>query len=127
MNTDIPGRCQPTRFSITVLLILTSFVAILLAGWRTFGMRGVSLSCAVVVIAWFALSRTKAQTFYPFNRKQMTVVELLTILSVGFILYGLTLPAVQSGPHRRRMIPRVVVPTDTMEINDPRQRDMTNT
>lgn len=68
------------RFTIIVILTLTSFVAILLAGWRTFGMRGVALSCAVVAFAWFALLRAKTPTFYPFNRQRMTVVHHLCYL-----------------------------------------------
>jgi len=121
MNADTLGQRQPKRFSISVLLTLTSFIAIILAGWRTFGMRGIAPSCAVVAIAWFVLSRTKTPSFYPFNRNRMTIVELLTILSICVILYGLTLPAVQSGPHKRRMIPGAFIPTNTVEIADPRQ------
>ena len=93
------------RYSISVLLTLTSFIAIVLAGWRTFGMYGIIPSCAVIAVVWFVLSHTKTKSFNPFNRQPMGVVELLTILSICVILFGLTLPGGQSGPHKRRMIP----------------------
>ena len=47
-----------------------------------------------------------------------TVVELLTILAMCLIFHGLTIPSVQSGPHKRRPIPATPGPaTQTTNSN----------
>lgn len=105
MDQGLTTESEPTRFSVGVLLAITLFVAVVFAGYRAFGANGIAPACAFVAVIWFAVSRTRTLALYPMNRKRITVVELLTILAICLILHGLTLPAVQSGPHRRRAAP----------------------
>ena len=63
---------------------------------------GVALGLAIVAFIWFGLSRTRTESIRPINQRHMTVTELLTILGVSLVLYGISLPPVISGPHRRR-------------------------
>ena len=51
------------------------------------------------------------------NRKRMTVIDLLIILAICAILYGLTLPAVGSGQHRRPVVPVVPSGTNATQAN----------
>ncbi len=104
MNDDEVAKSDAPKLSIAVLLTATLFVAIVLASWRAFGNRGIAPASALVAVAWFALSRTKAPAFNAINRQRMTVVELLTIITICLILHGLSIPAVQSGPHPRRPV-----------------------
>jgi hypothetical protein len=116
MYHNVPKEPGTSFFSIGVLLAMTTFVAVVFAGWRSYGLSGIAPACAFVAVAWFALSRTSTTALYPMNRQPMTVIEVFTILAICFILHGLTIPAVQSVPHRRRAIPATNVPaTHTTE------------
>ena len=103
MRDDATSNTDASRFSLGALLMLTLFVAIVCVGWASFDYRGITPACAAVAFIWFAFSRTTSHSLLPINRQRMTVVELLTILGVCAMLHGLSLPAVQSGPHRRRL------------------------
>ena len=103
-------KSETKRFSVGSLLTVTLFVAVICAGGRSFGTSGIAPACGFVAATWFAVSRTKTSSLCPINRQRMTVVELLTILAICFILHGLTLPAVQSGQHKRRPIPATLAP-----------------
>lgn len=118
MNYVAASRSETKRFSVGFLLTVTLFVAVVFGSWQSFGASGIAPACGFVAATWFALSRTKTPSLYPINRQRMTVVELLTVLAICFILYGLTIPAVQSGPHRRRPIPATPgPPTPTTNSN----------
>ncbi|MFO0820823.1 MAG: hypothetical protein U1A77_22940 [Pirellulales bacterium] len=103
MRDDATSNTDVFRFSLGALLMLTLFFAIVCVGWASFGYRGIAPACASVAFIWFALSRTNSRSLVPINCQRMTVVELLTILGVCAFLHGVSLPAVQSGPHRRRL------------------------
>lgn len=102
MNEDAATKSDASMFSMVLLVTALLFVAVVLGGWYVFGHRGIAPASAIVAIAWFALSRTKSPAFHAINRRRITVVELLTMITICLILHGLTIPAVQSGPHPRR-------------------------
>jgi hypothetical protein len=112
-------KSETKRFSVGSLLAVTLFVAVVCAGGRSFGASGIAPACGFVSATWFAISRTKTSSLYPINRQRMTVVELLTILAICFILHGLTFPAVQSGPHKRRPIPATPAPATQSTNSNP--------
>lgn len=101
MSGDINKRSTTSQLSIAVLLTVTLFIAIPLAGWHAFGIRGIAPASSLVAVAWFALSRTKSPAFRAINRNRMTIPELLTMITICLIVHGLTIPTVSSRKHQR--------------------------
>ena len=103
------GIAQPKteagRFTVGALFVATGLVAILFAGWRSFGTYGIGPALALNCVIWFSLSQLKTTSLRPINHERMAIVELIVTLAICAVLHGLLLPGVQSGPHRRRPIP----------------------
>ena len=118
MQNAPESKSETTQFSLGVLLVVTLFVAIVFAGWRYFGIMGVAPSCALVALLWFTVSRTQTSALYPMNRQRMTWIELLTILAICFILFGLSDSGVQSQPRIRRAVPVVPGPVTPGNVGD---------
>lgn len=95
-------KTQSTQFSVGALLVVTGLVAILFAGWKSFGTYGIGPALALNCVIWFSLSRFKNASLNPINHQRMMIVELIVILVLCAVLHVLLLPTVQSGPHRRR-------------------------
>ena len=118
MNYVATAKSETKRFTVGFLLTVTLFVAVVFGGWRSFGASGIAPACGFVAATWFALTRTKTLSLNLINRRRMAVVELLTILAMCLIFHGLTIPSVQSGPHKRRPIPATPGPaTQTTNSN----------
>ena len=69
------------------------------------------------------MSFTKTQMFRPLNNKPLTVAEMLTVFAVCTMLHSLTLPAVTSQPHPRRIAPAPAFPVVTQPSGDVIQSD----
>jgi hypothetical protein len=98
-------KSETGRFTVGALLVVTGFVAILFAGWRSFGTYGIGPALALNCVIWFTLSQMKTASLRPINHQRMTIVELVVTIAICTVLHGLLLPGVQSSPHRRRTIP----------------------
>lgn len=95
-------KTQSRQFTLCALFVVTGLIAIVFAGWKSLGTSGIGPALALNCVIWFSLSRFKNASLNPINHQRMTIVELIVILVLCAVLHGQLLPAVQSGPHRRR-------------------------
>ena len=112
-STEVPGH----RFANGFLLLVACWLVVIATSSVAFGMSGLAPAAVLIAISWFLFSRSRNPMFYPINRKRMTLIELLTIVGVCAILHGLSLPAVQSGPHRRRSVPQLPAGAPATQTN----------
>ena len=122
MNTNPyapPTGAETTdrRLAGGIVFLAACWVAVIAASWLAFGVSGLPATAGLIAISWFVFSRSSNPRFYPINRKRMTVIDLLIILAICAILYGLTLPAVGSGQHRRPVVPAVPSGTNATQAN----------
>ncbi|TWU27947.1 hypothetical protein Poly41_70210 [Novipirellula artificiosorum] len=102
------------RFSIAVLMIATTWIAIVLGAASLFGTKGLAPAAALIACIWFGLSYTNYRSLHAFNHRRWTIPDLLTVLAICAILHGLTIAAVNT--RGRRTLP-VVAPAATNSPN----------
>ncbi|XZE18256.1 hypothetical protein SH449x_003544 [Pirellulaceae bacterium SH449] len=76
------------------------------------GLTDSSIALGAVVCSWFALSRSASPLILPINSYRLTLADLLTLLTICGILYGLSIPSGASIP-RGRLQPNAPVPIPT--------------
>jgi hypothetical protein len=55
-------------------------------------------SLSMIAIAWYFLSRVPFPSLRPINSQRLTLSELIVLLVICFVLYGVSLPPVNTRP-----------------------------
>ena len=99
------------QFSLGAMFLATVMVAALVGLASRFELHGFAFGVDVCVLLRTLASFSKFQFFRPFSNRCLSITEIGTLVALCLILHGLALPAVQSGPHRRRTAtPAVATP-----------------
>jgi hypothetical protein len=89
-----------SRFAVPGLLLIILGIASLIVSALQFGPSGIALVFMAGAAHWFVLSRLSNPALRPINLRPITIVELLTLVAIACILYGLSIPAVSTQPRR---------------------------
>jgi hypothetical protein len=106
------------RFPLTIvtLAILICWIVALTYFYSRFGSFGFGLTLAAVFISWVVVANLKSACFRPFNLVRPTIVEVVVVGAIGFILYGLSIPAVVTNcVGRRGVVEPAQVSTDVVQ------------
>ncbi len=93
---------QPAELPAWWLLIVVLWLAAFSLGVMYWGSNGILLLVAVSV-HWCLLSSSRNPRWAPLNHRPMTLTELLVLVAICLILWGLLQPAVEM--HGRRRLP----------------------
>ena len=100
-----------SRFAVPgLLLIFLGIASLVVSAWQ-FGPSGIALVIMAGAVHWFALSRLSNPALRPINCRPITIVELLTLVAIACIVYGLSIPTVSTQP--RRPVPVAKPPVNT--------------
>lgn len=102
------------QFALGTLLLFTWIAAVIACATR-YGTIGFAVGYGLSLYSWYVAARTRSPSFWPISIRPITLTELATLIAIGVILTGLTLPAVQSGPHPRRPAPAPASPAVIQE------------
>lgn len=78
------------------LAIMGAWVATVAVLWRLLGVHGFGLGLLLAACSCFFISRQASPIFWPLNRERMTGVEMIVVVAICLLLYGLMLPAVET-------------------------------
>ncbi len=95
-------RTISVRFSLAALLLAVSFVALTCGLARQLGVLGLIASFDLIVAFLGFSSVLKITQLCGVRIRQLNFLEFLVLVTICVVLHGLQLPAVISGPHRRR-------------------------
>lgn len=95
------------QFAVGTLLLFTWITALITGATIRYGTIGFAVGYGLSLFSWYGAARTRSPAFWPISNRPLTLTELVTLMAIGLILTGLTLPAVQSGPHPRRLAPAI--------------------
>lgn len=94
-----PKQCALGGYFLTMLMVAT-----VLGMARQFGLLGFAIGVDLGAVYWILASISNASALQPFSNRKLSAVEIGTLVAICFILQGLALPPVQSGPHPRRPV-----------------------
>ncbi len=94
--------------------LLTLFLAVTMVGsafglGRVYRAHGIILPFDLLVICWAVASLCGTEQVFGRRIRRLTLTEIIVLLFICYVMHGLAMPAVQSGPHPRRR-PPVTVP-----------------
>ena len=100
------------QFSLGSIFLAMLMVAAIVGLAYRFALHGFAIGVDICVALWTLASFSNSQVLRPFSNRQLSITEIGTLVAISFILHGLAMPAVQSGPHRRRNVtPAVSAPS----------------
>jgi|688.fasta_scaffold54976_6 hypothetical protein len=98
------------QFALGSIFGLMIMVAAMAGLAYRFDLQGFVFGIDFVVVLWILASFSGARSLRPFSNRHLSIAEIATMAAICLILHGLAMPAVQSGPHRRRATTPVTVP-----------------
>lgn len=110
------------RLSNGGLTLLVFAIAAVFAAHQHSGLAGDAFLLAMLSLLWFVVSRTEHDSLRPINNYRLTFAELLTLLGLCVIMYGISLPTVSSIP--RGVAPASVAPTVATTQDDGRNHKL---
>ena len=89
-------------FSLGSIFLMMLMAASIVGLASRFELHGFAIGVDICVVLWILASFSKSQALRPLSNRQLSITEIGTLVAICFILHGLAMPAVQSGPHRQR-------------------------
>lgn len=103
-------RSVSKQFALGSIFGLMIMVAAMAGLACPFGLQGFVFGIDFVIVLWILASFSGSRSLRPFSNRHLSIAEIATMAAVCLILHGLAMPAVQTGPHRRRATTPVTIP-----------------
>lgn len=96
------------------IIWLIIFVAGNVYGFNEWGFEGILVATSTWMVGTYLINRFKLRSFHPITKFTFSAIELIVVLCILAVLYGLMQPARKSLPRRERQPQQVPThPTST--------------
>lgn len=110
-NPYVPPPSQENTqlgFEPVAIFWLIVFIAGNVYGFNGWGLEGILVATSAWMVGTYLINRFKLRSFHPLTKFTFSAIELIVVLCILAVLYGLMQDGTQSGPHPRRQQPQQV-------------------